>query len=95
MKSVYAVLSFVCVALAIPFFSTGDNVQVPVVLEEHTNFPGFDLDLNELRLVQLEGQDPVWMTELDKVLSITLIWHLIATVRQIKIKAQGLRFFDM
>jgi len=79
MKSVYAVLSFVCVALAIPFFSTGDNVQVPVVLEEHTNFPGFDLDLNELRLVQLEGQDPVWMTELDKI----------------QIKAQGLRFFDI
>lgn len=28
---------------------------------------GFSLDLGALRLVQLEGQVPVWMTELDKV----------------------------
>ena len=27
----------------------------------------YDLDLNSLRLVQLEGKDPVWMTELEKV----------------------------
>lgn len=30
--------------------------------------PGFNLNLDELRLVQLsEGQEPVWMTELEKV----------------------------
>jgi bacterial leucyl aminopeptidase len=28
---------------------------------------GFSLDLNELRLVQMEGQPPVLMTELEKV----------------------------
>jgi bacterial leucyl aminopeptidase len=67
MKSVFAGLSFVCVALAIPFFSVLDNGQIPVALESYSNHPDFDLDLNELRLVQLEGQDPVWMTELDKV----------------------------
>lgn len=70
MKSVLAGLSFVCVALAIPFFSTGDNVQLPLSMEsldEYASYPGFDLDLNQLRLVQLEGQDPVWMTELQKV----------------------------
>lgn len=31
-------------------------------------WPGIDLDLNELRLIQLEDAiDPVWMTELEKV----------------------------
>lgn len=30
-------------------------------------YPGFDLDLGALRWVQLEGQDPVLMTELEKV----------------------------
>ena len=28
---------------------------------------GFSLDLTEKRLVQMEGKDPVWMTELEKV----------------------------
>ena len=28
---------------------------------------GFSLDLNEERLVQMEGKDPVRMTELEKV----------------------------
>jgi hypothetical protein len=28
-----------------------------------------NLDLSELRLVQFEGSEPVWMTELEKVLS--------------------------
>jgi leucyl aminopeptidase len=42
--------------------------------------PGFNLNLDELRLVQLsEGQDPVWMTELEKI----------------EAKAKGLRFFDI
>jgi bacterial leucyl aminopeptidase len=67
MKSIFAGLSFVCVALAIPFFSSGDGGQLPFSLEEYTNYPGFDMDLQELRLIQLEGQDPVWMTELEKV----------------------------
>lgn len=70
MKSVIASLSFVCVALAIPFFSAGDNGQLPLALEsldKQASYPGFDLDLNQLRLVQLEGKEPVWMTELEKV----------------------------
>lgn len=42
--------------------------------------PGFNLNLDELRLVQLsEGQEPVWMTELEKI----------------EAKAKGLRFFDV
>lgn len=41
----------------------------PTVME------GFSLDLNEERLVQMEGKDPIRMTELEKVrlrLSVTL-----------------------
>jgi len=40
---------------------------------------GYDLDLSSLRLVQLEGKDPVWMTEIEKI----------------HVKAQGFKFFDI
>lgn len=58
---------------------------------------GYDLDLSSLRLVQLEGNDPVWMTEIEKVgfsissSSITNPWP----ATQIQVKAQGFKFFDM
>ncbi|EPT03561.1 hypothetical protein FOMPIDRAFT_1115220 [Fomitopsis schrenkii] len=42
-------------------------------------YPGFDLDLGALRWVQLEGQDPVLMTELEKI----------------NLKAAGVKFFDI
>lgn len=43
-------------------------------------WPGIDLDLNELRLIQLEdATDPVWMTELEKIVA----------------KADGKKFFDI
>lgn len=72
----FFLLSFVGVAVAIPnkqaFYGTGNNRQV--VLQGQVfdvpsdTHPGFSLDLEELRLVQLsEGQEPVWMTELEKV----------------------------
>lgn len=32
-----------------------------------TEHPDFDYDLNEMRLVELEGGVPVWMSELEKV----------------------------
>jgi leucyl aminopeptidase len=58
---------------------------------------GYDLDLNALRLVQLEGKDPVWMTEIEKVgfsiSSSSISNHWPAT--QIQVKAQGFKFFDM
>jgi len=52
--------------------------QIPLG-QIQTTYPGFDLDLNSLRLVQLEGKDPVWMTELEKI----------------QLKAQGFKFFDI
>jgi hypothetical protein len=69
MKRIFAGLSLACLALAIPFYSSeGTNGgQVQFSAEDYTNYPGYDLDLNELRLVQLEGREPVWMTEYEKV----------------------------
>jgi leucyl aminopeptidase len=75
MKRIFAGLSLASLALAIPFYSlespSGDSqVQLQLnqfTVEDYTNYPGYDLDLNELRLVQLEGLDPVWMTEYEKV----------------------------
>ncbi|KZP30643.1 peptidase [Athelia psychrophila] len=76
-----ALLSLVSLATATPLAFISNNEQVPFSnLEEHiTSYPGFDLDLSAERLVQLEGQEPVWMTELEKI----------------QIKAQGVKFFDI
>lgn len=54
------------------FYDAGSNRQVVMqgqVFDVPSNpQPGFNLNLDELRLVQLsEGQEPVWMTELEKV----------------------------
>lgn len=73
MKTVFAGLSLACLALAVPFYSSenpngGSQVQLgKFTLEDYANYPGYDLNLNELRLVQLEGRQPVWMTEYEKV----------------------------
>ena len=46
-----------------------NDEQIPLQNSLQTH-PGFDLDLGALRWVQLEGQDPVLMTELEKVSSL-------------------------
>lgn len=68
MKSL-TLLSLVYLATATPLSLLYGSEQVPLgSLEEHvTSYPGFDLDLDDRRLVQMEGQEPVWMTELEKV----------------------------
>jgi bacterial leucyl aminopeptidase len=38
-----------------------------VFMHDAPQYPGFDLDLNAMRLVQMEGQPPVLMSELEKV----------------------------
>ncbi|KAK0453308.1 peptidase [Armillaria borealis] len=73
MKSLSLLLPLACLAAA-----------SPVVLDQHAfqysaTEPGYHLDLGAQRLVQTEGQAPVWMTELDKI----------------KLKAQGAKFFDI
>lgn len=65
-----ALLSFVCIATATPLASFDVGSQHPFGTTEElvTSYPGFDLDLSEQRLVQMDGQEPVWMTELEKVI---------------------------
>jgi len=51
--------------------SASDQSPLSFKLGEHisiTSYDGFHLDLNAQRLVEMEGQEPVWMTELEKVL---------------------------
>ena len=72
MRAIFAGLSLASLALAIPFYypqsaNDGSQVQLQHSPEDFADYPGFDLNLNELRLVQLEGRDPVWMTEYEKV----------------------------
>lgn len=68
MKSAALLLPLVYIAVAASFESEQ-------VLLDHSlqTYPGFDLDLKELRWVQLEGEAPVLMTELEKVLTRILL----------------------
>jgi bacterial leucyl aminopeptidase len=65
MKSLCALLSVAGLVLASPLLRLdlyiGDE---QITLNSHT---GFNLNLNDMRLVELEGQAPVWMSELEKV----------------------------
>ncbi|EIM88211.1 peptidase [Stereum hirsutum FP-91666 SS1] len=76
MKSILAFVSLACAVAAIPAQSPL-LVNEPIDADFHVD--GFDIDLSSRRLVQMEGQPPVWMTELDKI----------------ETKAQGLKFFDI
>ncbi|KAI0751349.1 peptidase [Daedaleopsis nitida] len=74
-----ALLALVSAAVATPL-SLYDNEQSVLGDVVPTEYPGFDLDLYEPRLVQLEGHEsPVMMTELEKI----------------QAKARGIRFFDV
>jgi leucyl aminopeptidase len=55
-----------CIALAVASTLPSVPEQLPLSAYQHA-YPGFDLDLNARRLVQMEGKAPVWMTELEKV----------------------------
>ena len=63
MKSFAALLALASLVVASPTLS--GNVQTP--LTSDVEYAGYSLDLAEMRLVQLEGQDPVWVSELEKV----------------------------
>lgn len=94
---------FLAGAVASPQLVPFASEQFPLDLGEPisvTSYEGFHLDLNAERLVEMEGQAPVWMTELEKVLY-SLIFATNSTINhlrvgvQIRAKAQGIKFFDM
>ncbi|THG98571.1 hypothetical protein EW026_g3651 [Hermanssonia centrifuga] len=85
MKSFASLLALASLAASTPL-SFYENNQFPIggsqqieAEELLSSYPGVSLDLNERRLVQLEGQAPAWVSELDKI----------------NMKAAGLRFFDV
>lgn len=65
MKSLTTLLALASLAVANPMIYASQSDQVP--LGGYQSYPGFDLDLKAQRLVQMEGQPPVLMTELEKV----------------------------
>ncbi|KZV68153.1 peptidase [Peniophora sp. CONT] len=80
MKSATALLSLVTLATAFQTSQTPLSLQNTLVpVPKDADFTGVDLDLNSLRLVQFEGWEPIWITELEKI----------------QAKQQGLRFFDI
>ncbi|KAI0346752.1 peptidase [Trametopsis cervina] len=76
MKSFALLLAFASLAVSAP--AAQDNTQL-VLAEDFTTYPGFDLDLAEVRLIELEDNSRVSVTELDKI----------------RLKAQGIKFFDV
>ncbi|KAK7053546.1 peptidase [Favolaschia claudopus] len=73
MKFLLTLIALVYIALAA---STGGE-QTPFTVDY--KHPDFDWDLSTRRLVQMEGQSPVWITELEKI----------------QAKARGINFFDI
>jgi hypothetical protein len=96
MKSSLISLSLACAVLSTPL-SFPEGEQAPFDAGLMTSYPGFTLDLDAQRLVQTEGKDPVWMTEMDKVLQFQPCVSLTkpSIVAQVQAKAQGVSFFDM
>lgn len=68
MKYFLALVPFICRVLSSPL-STNDAGQIALGDGDAlmTSYPGFSLDLDAHRLIQVDGQDPKWTTELGKV----------------------------
>jgi len=79
MKSFAILVSLACLAVSKPLLNSFAGEQIPLAGDVHADYPGFDLDLDALRLVQMEHGEAVWMTELEKI-------HA---------KAEGVKFFDI
>jgi leucyl aminopeptidase len=89
MKSFLIIISLVSLVSTTPLVY---NDQFPVGTQQGS-YPGFDLDLNAVRLVQMEGESPVWMTELDKVINqrnSRSTAHLLATMHLDKCQSSGI-----
>ncbi|KAF6762881.1 peptidase [Ephemerocybe angulata] len=93
MKSFGLLLAFLTLAIANPVAQYAQD-QVPMGLP--TQYPGYSLDLNELRFVELEGEAPVWMTELEKInlKSMGINFLDITETQELGLKAKSLRKFS-
>lgn len=65
MKSFTALLALA--SLAVSATALPDNAQYPLAQEQLTSYPGFDLDLTERRVIELDDNTRRVVTELEKV----------------------------
>jgi leucyl aminopeptidase len=80
MKSFAALLALASLAIATPLSSSYGTEQVAMAGSPlKVTYPGFDLDLDAQRLVQLDDEKVVMMTELEKI----------------EAKARGVKFLDI
>ncbi|KAI0066049.1 peptidase [Artomyces pyxidatus] len=80
MKSLCAFIALAAAVSALPTAVPPLVINdVPGLSFQYEQQEGYDLDLQSLRLVQMEDKPPVWMTELEKI----------------EAKAQGIKFFDI
>jgi hypothetical protein len=74
-KSLVLLLPFFLAAYASPIEQTplkgslrhSEMSVLETALAGDVQYPGFSLNLNEMRLVQMEDKAPAWMTEREKV----------------------------
>ncbi|KAF9005460.1 peptidase [Cyathus striatus] len=69
MKSFSIPLLFASLAVAAPSIGVQGSEQFPLNTEDVDAYAGFNIDLNAPRLLQFENGSPIWMTELEKVLT--------------------------
>jgi hypothetical protein len=75
LKSLVLLLPFFLAGYASPVEQTplggslrhSDMGALEAALAGDVQYPGFSLNLNEMRLVQMEDKSPAWMTEREKV----------------------------
>lgn len=89
--------SLTCLVSLLAFVASG---VVSLPYGDQTAFEihhGFDIDLNAQRLIELDGGQRVWMTELEKVLLASYYPHATCVLKSEKIqaKAHGIKFFDV
>lgn len=64
MKSFAALLALA--SLAVSATAHVDNAQIPLAQEQLVSYPGFDLDLSEPRIIELDDNTRRVVTELEK-----------------------------
>ena len=64
MKSFAALLTLA--SLAVSATALADNAQYPLAEERLASYPGYDLDLSELRTIELDDNTRRVVTELEK-----------------------------
>ena len=71
MKSFAVLLALASLVVASPALLADTQSPLTKVLAD---YPGYSLDLAELRLVQIEGQEPTWFPSLRRQATLPGVW---------------------